>query len=230
MDTQTAAGAGALRLLGWWAADYAYAAVWQLRGLVDRTDPTSFRTGHLAPIVVIPGIWESWKFLQPLITTMHDRGHPVYVVPLLRFNSRPVVDAAAQVTGFLDGLGLTDIVVVAHSKGGLIGKYLMVGGTSAARIRGMVAVAAPFSGSRYARYLVLPSLRIFSPKNAALLALARERVVNERIVSVFGQFDPHIPGGSELVGAKNVRLDTGGHFRVLAHPRVMAEVALLAGS
>ena len=219
---------GPLRLLGWWAADYVYAAVWQLRGLVNRTDPTSFRSGELAPIVVIPGIWESWTFLQPLITAMHDRGHPVHVVPVLRFNNRPVVDAAAQVAGYLDELDLTDAVVVAHSKGGLIGKYLMVDGTSARRIRGMVAVAAPFSGSVYARYLVVPSLRIFSPKNAVVLSLARELTVNTRIVSVFGQFDPHIPGGSELAGAKNVRLDTGGHFRVLAHPRVMAEVALLA--
>lgn len=31
-----------------------------------------------------------------------------------------------------------------------------------------------------------------------------------------------------LPGAKNVELDTGGHFRILAHPRVMAEVAALA--
>jgi len=219
---------GPLRALAWWIADYAYALVWQTRGLFDRTDPARFRDGDLAPIVVIPGIWESWTFLRPLVTAMHERGHPVHVVPPLRFNNRPVVDAAAQVGQYLDEHDLAGVVVVAHSKGGLIGKHLMVTGTSIARIRGMVAVAAPFSGSRYARYLVLPSLRIFSPKNAVIVALARERAVNARIVSVFGQFDPHIPGGSELVGAKNVRLDTGGHFRVLAHPRVMAEVALLA--
>jgi len=225
---QNATGAGALRTLGWWAADYAYAVGWQVRGFFDRADPDDFRSGGLTPIVVIPGIWESWKFLQPLITAMHDRGHPVHVVTGLRFNSRPVVDAAAQVAACLDERDLDDVVVVAHSKGGLIGKYLMVDGASAARIRGMVAVAAPFSGSLYARYLFVPSLRIFSPKNALVLALAREQTVNSRIVSIFGRFDPHIPGGSELVGAKNVRLETGGHFRVLAHPRVMAEVALLS--
>jgi pimeloyl-ACP methyl ester carboxylesterase len=228
MDADTATAAGPLRTLGWWAADYAYAVVWQVRGLFDRAAPQDFGSGPLTPVVVIPGIWESWKFLQPLITAMHDRGHPVHVVTGLRFNNRPVVDAAAQVAAYLDAVGLTDTVVVAHSKGGLIGKYLMVGGSSAARIRGMVAVAAPFSGSLYARYLFVPSLRIFSPKDALVLSLAKEQSVNSRIVSVFGRFDPHIPGGSELVGAKNVRLDTGGHFRVLAHPRVMAEVALLA--
>jgi hypothetical protein len=62
------------------------------------------------------------------------------------------------------------------------------------------------------------------------VALAEDRDVNRRIVSVFGEFDPHIPGGSFLAGAKNVRLETGGHFRVLAHPRVMAELAALSAS
>jgi len=228
MEPPTTRAPGPLRTLGWWAADYAYAVVWQVRGFFDRADPDDFRTGALTPVVVIPGIWESWKFLQPLVTEMHDRGHPVHVVTGLRFNNRPVVDAAAQVAAYLDRNDLTGTVVVAHSKGGLIGKYLMVDGAATTRIRGMVAVAAPFSGSLYARYLLVPSLRVFSPKNALVLALARDESVNSRIVSVFARFDPHIPGGSELVGAKNVRLETGGHFRVLAHPRVMAEVALLA--
>ena len=228
MEPPTTRAPGPLRTLGWWAADYAYAVVWQVRGFFDRADPDDFRTGALTPVVVIPGIWESWKFLQPLVTAMHDRGHPVHVVTGLRFNNRPVVDAAAQVAAYLDRNDLTGTVVVAHSKGGLIGKYLMVDGAATTRIHGMVAVAAPFSGSLYARYLLVPSLRVFSPKNALVLALARDESVNSRIVSVFARFDPHIPGGSELVGAKNVRLETGGHFRVLAHPRVMAEVALLA--
>jgi hypothetical protein len=46
---------------------------------------------------------------------------------------------------------------------------------------------------------------------------------------VYAGFDPHIPEGSELPGAKNVRLETGGHFRVLAHPQVFAELRTLAG-
>ncbi|WP_460525913.1 alpha/beta hydrolase [Conyzicola nivalis] len=166
--------------------------------------------------------------MQPLITSLHDRGHPVHVVRLLESNSRPVADASELVDAYLDEHDLSDVLLVAHSKGGLIGKYVMVKGAAARRVRGMVAIAAPFSGSRYARYLFLPSLRIFSPKDAVIVSLARELVANERIVSVFGEFDPHIPGGSYLPGAKNVRLDTGGHFRVLAHPRVIAEVMAMA--
>jgi pimeloyl-ACP methyl ester carboxylesterase len=222
-----------LQVARWWTADYAYAAVWQVRAFFNRTDPATFQTGEKTPIVVVPGVFETWKFLQPLITSMHERGHPVHIVELLQLNRRPVADAAGHVADYLAEHGLDDAVIVAHSKGGLIGKYVMVHDAvapdRAPRIRGMLAVAAPFGGSRYARYLLLPSLRIFSPWDATILALTADETVNARIVSVFGQFDPHIPGGSTLAGAKNVRLETGGHFRILAHPRVIAELALLAG-
>jgi len=211
----------------WWARDYAYAGYWQARAFVSRTDPVSFRTGSKAPIVIVPGIWEPWKFMQPLIEVLHDRGHPVHIIDTLAWNQRPVIESAELVARYLDDHDLHDVVIVAHSKGGLIGKYAMSLGTGAARISAMLAVAAPFGGSLYARFLLLPSLRIFSPRDATILALAHEIAVNERIVSVYGQFDPHIPGGSFLTAAKNVELDTGGHFRILAHPRVIAEAAVL---
>ncbi|WP_261163971.1 triacylglycerol lipase [Microbacterium sp. Marseille-Q6965] len=218
----------AIRALDWWLRDYAYAAFWQARSFGNRTDPEQFRTGEQTPILVIPGVYETWKFLQPLIVALHERGHPVHVVEPLRHNRRPVATGAALVAEHLEAHDLRDVVLVAHSKGGLIGKHVMALAPAAARVRGMVAVATPFGGSRYAQLMLSPTLRSFSPRNATILALARETAVNARIVSLYGRFDPHIPGGSELSGARNVVLETGGHFRILAHPRVIAEVAAMA--
>ncbi|CAD5991320.1 triacylglycerol lipase [Agreia sp. COWG] len=217
-----------LRDASWWARDYAYALYWQARAIVGRTPPSTFASGSGTPIVVLPGVYETWRFLQPLVTAMHDRGHPVHVIDDLNWNNRPVIEAADRVERYLVAHELTGVVLVAHSKGGLIGKYVMTHGEGVARVHSMLAVAAPFGGSRYAPFLVLPSLRIFSPGNAVIRALGLERAVNARIVSIYGLFDPHVPEGSELVGAKNVRLATGGHFRVLADPRVLAELAVLA--
>ncbi|MCR2812948.1 alpha/beta hydrolase [Microbacterium sp. zg.Y1090] len=218
---------GAVKAAAWWARDYAYAGIWQARALLNRTDPDAFLTGTGRPVVVLPGIYETWKFLQPLVAAIHERGHPVHVLDDLHRNERPVVEMAAQVTAYLAERDLADAIVVAHSKGGLVGKQVMIG-TESARVRSMLAVATPFGGSRYARLLLPPTLRIFSPRDATILALAAQAEVNARIVSVYGRFDPHIPEGSKLPGAKNVKLETGGHFRILAHPRVLAEFTLLA--
>lgn len=230
-EGRASAGEGDIEILkraGWWAADYAYAAYWQVRSAFDHRDAQSFTDGDAAPIVILPGVYETWRFLQPLIAALHERGHPVHVVQTLGRNRRPVREEADAVTAFLEERGLTDVLLVAHSKGGLAGKLAMTG-PAAHRVRAMLAIATPFGGSRYALILPGRTLRAFSPSHPSIVELARALDVNQRIVSVYAEFDPHIPEGSELSGArKNVRVATGGHFRILAHPRVMAEVAALS--
>lgn len=211
----------------WWAQDYAYAALWQARALGSHTRPDDFASGAGVPVLVLPGIYETWRFLQPLIEQIHDLGHPVHVIDSLHRNLRPVAEAAHDVSVYLAEHHLVDVVLLAHSKGGLAGKLAMVG-PEATRIRGMLAVATPFGGSSYARLMVSRPLRVLSPEDPSILSLAAQRDVNTRIVSIYARFDPHIPEGSKLPGAKNVPLDTGGHFRVLAHPRVLVELAKLA--
>jgi triacylglycerol lipase len=205
----------AIREGWWWLLDYVYVVTWQLRGVLSRAKPGDFTDGDLAPVLILPGIYETWQFMRPLIDTLHKRGHPVHVVPALRRNSRPVARSAEMVAEYLDREGLGDVTIVAHSKGGLIGKYVMTLPGMDARVSGMVAISTPFSGSRYARFLVIPSLRAFSLTDPGLLALAKEQRVNSRILSIFGKFDPHIPESSVLPGARNKQMDVGGHFRIL---------------
>jgi len=205
----------ALRKALWWAQDYAYAAGWQIRGALSRTRADSFHSGHRSPVVVIPGVYENWRFMLPLITALHRAGHPVHVVTVLQWNRLEVPVAARFVAEHIATAGLEEVMIVAHSKGGLIGKYVMLAMDADRRIDRMVAVCSPFSGSRYARYLFIPSLRIFSPRNALTLQMAREETINRRISSVYGVFDPHIPEGSVLPGATNIQLGVAGHFRIL---------------
>ena len=101
-----------------------------------------------------------------------------------------------MVADFVAANDLRDVLIVAHSKGGMIGKYAMAFLDEDRRISGMVAVATPFFGSEYAKYLVLPSLRALSPDDPTTLTLDEAPEVNARIVSVFGVFDPHIPAGA----------------------------------
>lgn len=236
-----------------WAADYVYALRWQARSLLRRRpawlDVDAAATG--VPVMLIPGIYESWRFLEPLGRRLAESGHPVHVAPL-GLTSRPVGVLARAVSRAIVDAGLDDVVLVAHSKGGLIGKQVMlteerraarrpadderagddegtgdVRADAGARVRGMVAVNTPFGGSRYAGWVPLPAVRDLTPD--ALEALSGQRGVDRRITSVFARWDPHVPAGSRLEGADNVRLAERGHFRVLGLRRpqdaVLAAVA-----
>ncbi|UFU06961.1 esterase/lipase family protein [Ruania halotolerans] len=208
----------------WWAADYAYAVRRQLAGLLSRTGPATYsrpRQPRRPPVLILPGVYESWRFLEPLARGLYHHGHPVHVVAPLGFNRGSVPDMADLAAATLTETDLTGVVLIAHSKGGLIGKSLMGRPDVRDRVLGMVAVNSPFSGSPYARWLPLRSVRAFLPDDEVITALAAQQADNSRIVSAATGFDPHIPAGSELPGARNVRLATPGHFRALTDPELL---------
>ena len=222
---------------GWaWALDYAYVGFWQAHGFVFRVDPARYLTPPpdappgKVPVLLVPGIYETWQFMRPIAQHLHLAGHPVHVVQKLGYNLG-TVEAMARVAGaYLEEQDLTDVVVVAHSKGGLIGKFLMTLPDAGERVSRLVAVNTPFSGSIYAAFFILPSIRAFSPYDRTLQALRSKRDLNSRITSIYGRFDPHIPGGSFVQGARNVQLETMGHFRPIADKRVLHEIDLALGA
>jgi len=217
------AAEGARRAV-WWGQDYAYAGWRQARGLLSRTSPDSYtRPAHprRPPVLLLPGVWETWRFLEPLARGLFAGGHPVHVVAPFGLNRGSVPDMADLAAAQLRDADLRGVVLVAHSKGGLIGKSVMGRADVGDRVLGMVAINTPFSGSPYARLLPVRSIRAFLPDDEVLTALAAQRADHGRIVSVATCFDPHIPTGSELPSARNVRLATPGHFRSLADPALL---------
>lgn len=206
--------------MAWWA-DYAWVLWHQARLFFTlprwRRVPDSYREGTRAPVVLLPGVYETWQFLKPIADRLNARGHPVYIVGALGRNVQQIPASARVVASFVSARNLRDVVVVAHSKGGLIGKHLMTIDDAEGRIDRLVAFNTPFSGSAYARFIPLRSVRDFAPAEPTIAMLGGRRERNSGITSIYSSFDPHIPGGSNLDGAHNVTLPLMGHFRPLGH-------------
>jgi pimeloyl-ACP methyl ester carboxylesterase len=210
---------------GWyWYVDYWFVSWWQFRHFVRGKDLGELATGTKAPVLLLPGVYETWQFLRPIAERLHADGHPIHVLTNLGYNRQPIPDASALASRYLQAHDLTGVLIVAHSKGGLIGKHLMAIGDTERRVDRMVAVATPFAGSIYAKYIPVRTIRVFSPVDQTIALLGANLAINGRITSIFGDFDPHIPGGSHLEGATNVQLPVIGHFRILRDERVIAEV------
>lgn len=218
-----------IRRLWFWALDSWLVALWPLWHRPRRGEPLSLLTGHRAPVLLIPGVYENWHFMLPLARRLHGAGHPVHLLPALRRNADRIEDAAAIAQRHLDTHDLRHVIVVGHSKGGLIGKHMMAVDDTAVRIARLIAIATPFSGSSLARYAPVRTLRVFRPTGAMLSRLAQNDQINARITSIFAEFDPVIPGSSRLEGATNIRVPMVGHFRVLTHPDVLDAVVAAAG-
>ena len=212
-------GGGNLRA---WARDYHFALRQQAAGLIRRPDPEKYR--HPNPdkpvIILLPGIYETWAFMLPVAEALRREGYDVRGVLELGYNGGTLDDMATVVEQYIRREGVRECVLVAHSKGGLIGKLLLAQHNDAGVVRGLVTLNTPFGGSPLARLFPLPALRVFLPRSPELTQLGAHQQVDRDIVSIYGRFDPHIPGGSHLEGAHNIQLDTRGHFLPLGDPTV----------
>ncbi|MEE6280977.1 esterase/lipase family protein [Georgenia sp. MJ170] len=211
----------------WWLLDYAWAVTGLLRGVLRRTPPARYDDGDdaLPTVVLIPGVYERWAFLAPLADALNDRGHRILTVPALGANRLPVLGGARHVREAVDTDRAHRYVLVGHSKGGLIGKAVLTEDDDGGEVLGLVALATPFSGSRYARFLPGRTLRGLSPRDATIRALTDRADVNGRVVSLLPDFDPHVPGERALEGATIVRLPDAGHFRTVGRPATADAVA-----
>lgn len=210
----------AAQLLG----DYPNALRFRMRAARDWAVPPSFTEGVRRPVVILPGIYESWHYLRPIAERLSAAGHPVHVIPTLGLNRAPIPLTAAHVWDQLLARDLHGVAIVAHSKGGIVGKHLMAVQDHEGRVDRLVAIASPFNGSAMARIAPNPALRAFLPHDPVITALRAELAVNARITSIYPSFDPHIPDGCELEGADNIELPVVGHFRILLQPAVIDAV------
>ncbi|MDB5187267.1 MAG: hypothetical protein JWM07_739 [Candidatus Saccharibacteria bacterium] len=211
-----------------WSLDYAYLFRKQLFGAIACSKPERYRKANTnnPSIILIPGIYERWQFMKPVATLLYRHNYDVHVIEGLGYNRHSVEDMAEIVRTYIESGELKAYVLIAHSKGGLIGKYLLANYNADHKIKKLIALNTPFSGSRYAYlFLLIKSLRMFIPNSSILKSLSKNQSVNQSIVSIYGKFDPHIPGGSRLEGAKNIQLDTHGHFRIM-NDRVVHQAIL----
>jgi len=207
----------------YWTRDYVYAAGRLSRTPLDRRIAARYTTGALAPVVILPGVVEPWTMLLPVVAALHAAGHPVHVIPELSLNLATFADSAALVTRTIQDRRLSGVILVAHSKGGLIGKRILLDDTDG-RIDRLIAIATPFHGSGLARFVPSRPIRALRPNEPTILDMAANAHVNARITSIYPGFDPHIPESSRLDGATNVEVRAMGHFRVLKDPDVLAAV------
>ncbi|HHW50216.1 MAG TPA: alpha/beta hydrolase [Pseudoclavibacter sp.] len=214
-----------------WARDF-LSTSWQhlLEPALPRL-PEHLHHGTRTPIVLLPGVYQTWVPLSPIAEALNRRGHPIYWFPDLGHNLLPLPESADIVQRGIARERLPEVYLVGHSKGGILGKYLLSHASTAlpgVQLRGMTAFSAPFHGSRYSRYMLSPWLRGFQPGRPPISDLDDDTAVNALIISVYGVFDPQIPEGSWLPGARaNIPLPVYGHMRILRDTQAVAIAAHL---
>jgi len=73
-----------------------------------RRVPARWASGSERPVVLLPGVYETWHFLRVVGDALNARGHPVHVIPSLGFNRYPIRDSARIVARELEAWNYSD--------------------------------------------------------------------------------------------------------------------------
>ncbi len=175
------------------------------------------------PVILLAGITNTWRSLKKIGDKISLEGYPVYIVSRLGRNFRDIPTSAKIVEEIIDENNLKDIIVVAHSKGGLVGKYLLVHDK---RIKKLIAIATPFAGSIIVKLIPHKAFKELSPKSQIIADSNSHPEVNKNIVSIIPSFDNHVfpKGSSYLEGTKNIKVNIHGHHKILFVDEVVEKV------
>lgn len=203
-----------------WLIDYFYFTLGKLHQAFTRNTSKhhlSYVKEGLPPVVVIQGIAGKWGFMRRLVDKISLEGYPIYTVPDLGNNMIPVESGAKIVRSLIEGFDLKDVVLIGHSKGGLISKYLLAHLNGDNRIKGAITIATPFGGTKLAHVNPHSSYKELRRDSELIKSLNDKTEVNDKMVCVIPSFDNHVWPQSScfLPGAKNIQVKVKGHHKVV---------------
>lgn len=185
-----------------------------------------------APVLLLHGVLCNAGSMRGLAKDLAARNvGPVYTMsygPPLESIELFVDQVAGKIDAILSATGASQVALVGHSMGGLVGRaYLRRHG--AAKVSTLMTLGTPHHGSVHAWMFPGTSLAQLRPDNAWLAELNRATVVpaGTRVVSLWSWHDSMVAPqtSARLDGAENIALPGIGHNALVGNHRVFDLVA-----
>ncbi|MBI2103477.1 hypothetical protein HYT59_00565 [Candidatus Woesebacteria bacterium] len=218
-----------MKRIGHWIIDYVYLLRGGTHSFIYHRPPKHY-LGHIVegkyPIILIPGLMGKWNNLAKIANRISLLGHPVYIVPKLGMNTADIPTSSKIVREVIDQNNLDNTLLLAYSKGGLIGKYLLAHFNKDKRVKKLISIATPYHGVGPVKYIPIKHYKELATSSEIITDLSQHNEVNDKIVSIYPIFDNHIwpQSSAHLEGATNIRVDVSGHHKVLYSKEVEKKI------
>lgn len=213
-----------------WIVDLLYAAYGATKMYIYRKPPKHYLDYVIDgknPVIIIPGYLARWAVMKSISDDVSKLGHPVYVLPHLGNNMKDIPSSAKIVYDLISEKNLKNVIIVGHSKGGLIGKYLMVHFDKDQKVVGMITIGTPHMGSNLASYFKFIKSNEFHPTHQIIKELTGYPEVNKRIITISASFDNFVWHENKTIlnGAlDNLHVAVAGHNRLIFDNEVKEKV------
>lgn len=180
-----------------------------------KNKPSSWNKGTKGNAILVPGFYESFHYLWKIADELNKLGYKIHLIE--DFKSTDKVEVASEkIEATVRKINKGEIVLIAHSKGGVVSKYFLDNSKLSTKIKYSISIASPYNGSLLASsgHHNLFELKLGS----SLIKNIQSNKTNlKKIYNFYPKFDNHIIPNSSMVlpGAKNKMIDVNCHTRIL---------------
>ena len=195
------------------------------RSFMPMSVPNSWQNGERGDVILIQGFNERLFTFKKIGNFVNALGYKVYHIKKLDRNFITLAEGVKIIKQFILENNLEEVVLLSHSKGGLIGKYLIDDTEVNTYIKCSISIATPYHGSILGRLRWL-SLYELMPNALHYKTMHLTTENNYKIFNLYPRIDNHVIPNRNLIlkGANNIQIDVIGHSRIMGSEKTFKEI------
>jgi hypothetical protein len=185
--------------------------------------PSKWNSGTKGNVILIPGWNETWFVLKTIGDELNNSGYKVHVISELKDNKLSVLETLKTVESYIEEIKTKEIILVCHSKGGIVARLLLSKPTTASKISKVFFVSATIQGT-WLGYLPFINIKDQTPKSVQELPLPNSQI--HKIINLYPLLDNIVIPNKNLLldGAENIQIPVIGHTRILNSSKTIQEI------
>ncbi len=185
--------------------------------------PQSWSVGDKGDVILLQGHNAEWVSLKKIGKAIHKKGYRIHFVEKIGSDMKSVPEATKDVEEYIHKNKLENIIVIGHSKGGIIAISLLKNKEIAPRITRIINIAGPIKGMLASS--LIPSVSDLVPTSEVISHL-EDGINKKKIVNLYPRVDDFVLPNSSLTddGMINKQIPVIGHVRIVEDKRTIREI------
>lgn len=187
----------------------------KIKRIFFRNPPKEWKYGEKGDVICILGFGETWVFFEKIAGHLFGKGYRIHFLPRYFYGLHPISNYVEKLKEYIESNKLKDLIIIAHSKGGLIAKKYLDSEKNSEKIKLLITICTPFQGTIFGHLRIL-SLTEFR-RSHVIKNISSVSINNHKIINIYPKLDNHIiPNKNAILpDGKNIMLDIVGHTRIL---------------
>ncbi len=187
------------------------------RYFVSHIPPAKWLEGERGNVILVPGFMDDHVFLMPIADALNSAGYKIHILKDFDTTFQSIEDLAKELDDYVKNNNLENIILVAHSKGGLVSRYVMEHYPNEnEKIIKVFTISTPHKGTIFGKAKKLHLYQMM-PNSEMIRELNAQKNNLHKIVNIYPRVDNSIVPNKNLIldGAENHQIDIVGHTRIL---------------